>query len=92
MNHVTPTIYLELLETYKRICKEKKDQSTFSIGRLQNGLDKLSDANKAVEEMQITLTEMQPELEKASIETEKLMEKLTIDKAEAEKVQIVVSS
>ena len=41
--------------------------------------------------MQITLTEMQPELEKASIETEKLMEKLTVDKAEAEEVQKVVS-
>jgi dynein heavy chain len=34
---------------------------------------------------------MQPELEKASIETEKLMEKLTIDKAEAEEVQKVVT-
>lgn len=35
---------------------------------------------------------MQPELEKASIQTEKLMEKLTVDKAEAEEVQIVVSA
>jgi hypothetical protein len=33
--------------------------------------------------MQKELTQMQPELEKASIETEKLMEKLTVDKASA---------
>ena len=57
------------MDTYKRILKEKREQSSFSISRLQNGLDKLNDANKAVEEMQIELTKMQPELEKASIET-----------------------
>ena len=64
---MTPTIYLELLSTYKRVLKEKRDESSFSISRLQNGLDKLQDANEAVEKMQIELTEMQPELEKASI-------------------------
>jgi peptidoglycan hydrolase CwlO-like protein len=41
--------------------------------------------------MGITLTQMQPELEKASDETEKLMAKLTVDKASAEEVQKVVS-
>ena len=64
---MTPTIYLELLSTYKRVLKEKRDESSFSISRLQNGLDKLQDANEAVEKMQIELTEMQPELEKAFI-------------------------
>lgn len=49
---MTPTIYLELLETYKRILREKKEESTLSISRLQNGLDKLFQANKAVEELQ----------------------------------------
>ncbi len=34
---------------------------------------------------------MQPELEKASIETEKMMEKLTVDKAEANDIQKKVS-
>ena len=53
INHVTPTIYLELLSTYKRVLKEKRDESSFSISRLQNGLDKLHDANEAVEKMQI---------------------------------------
>jgi dynein heavy chain len=33
--------------------------------------------------MKLVLKDMQPELEKASIETEKMMEKLTVDKAEA---------
>ncbi len=76
---------------YKIILKEKQNESRFSISRLQNGLDKLLDANKAVEEMGVTLSRMQPELEKASEETEKLMIKLTADKASAEEVQKVVS-
>ena len=37
------------------------------------------------------LTKKQPQLEQASEETEKLMAKLTVDKAEAEEVQKVVS-
>jgi len=43
-------------------------------------LDKLNGANVAVEEMKITLTDMQPKLEKASIETQQMMESLSIDK------------
>lgn len=62
INHVTPTIYLELLDTYKRVLREKRKESSFAISRLQNGLDKLFQANNAVEEMQVELTKMQPEL------------------------------
>ena len=51
--------------------------------RLRGGLDKLNGANTAVEEMKITLTDMQPKLEKASIETQQMMESLSIDKQEA---------
>lgn len=41
--------------------------------------------------MRIILKDMQPELEKASIETEKMMQKLSVDKAEADTTQKVVS-
>ena len=43
-------------------------------------MDKLNGANVAVEEMRVTLTDMQPQLEKASFETQQMMEKLSIDK------------
>jgi hypothetical protein len=48
--------------------------------RLKTGLDKLNSANSAVMIMRVQLTSMQPELEKASIETEKMMVSLSIDK------------
>lgn len=37
--------------------------------RLRGGLEKLNGANEAVEVMKVELTDMQPKLEKASIET-----------------------
>ena len=51
--------------------------------RLANGLDKLNGANVAVEEMKIKLTAMQPELQKAQIETKKMMDHLEIEAASA---------
>jgi dynein heavy chain len=79
-NYVTPTSYLELLSLYKSILDKKRVDLKQSIDRLKSGLDKLIAANKAVEEMKILLKEMQPKLELASIETEKMMEKLKVDK------------
>jgi len=51
--------------------------------RLKTGLDKLNSANSAVMIMRVELTSMQPELEKASIETEKMMQSLAVDKEAA---------
>lgn len=65
-NYVTPTSFLELLNLYKSILDSKNKGLTDQILRLKSGLDKLAGANKAVEEMKITLTKMRPELEIAS--------------------------
>jgi len=44
----------------------------------------LVDANKSVDEMKILLNSMEPQLKKASEETEIMLKKLTVDKAEAQ--------
>jgi dynein heavy chain len=58
---------------------------------LKNGLDKLEDANKSVDEMKILLGKMEPELKKASEETDKMLERLKIDKADADMTLKIVS-
>lgn len=78
--YVTPTSYLELLSIYKQILMSKRQELTRQVERLKGGLDKLNGANIAVEEMKVDLTDMQPKLEKASIETQQMMESLSIDK------------
>lgn len=68
---------------FRSIMLEKKKEINIGIKRLRSGLDKLMDANKSVEEMQVQLKDMEPELVKASEETEKMMEVLSKEKAEA---------
>ena len=58
---------------------------------MKNGLDKLEDANKSVYEMKILLGKMEPELKKASEETDKMLERLKIDKADADMTLKIVS-
>lgn len=58
---------------------------------MKNGLDKLEDANKSVDEMKILLGKMEPELKKASEETDKMLERLKIDKADADMTLKIVS-
>lgn len=90
-NYVTPKSYLELLNMYVSILKEKKSDLKKQIDRLKGGLGKLIDANDQVEEMQRILIKKQPELEKAQEETEKMMIKLAVDRKEADETQKTVA-
>ncbi|CAD8156782.1 unnamed protein product [Paramecium pentaurelia] len=90
-NYVTPTSYLELLQLYRTILSDKRRDLNQQIQRLKGGLDKLIAANDAVEEIKITLKDMQPKLEQASIDTIKMMEKLKVDKQEADDTQRIVA-
>ena len=90
-NYVTPKSYLELLSLYKSTLTQKKKAQKFSVGRLKLGLDKLQEANTSVEEMEKILTEKKPLLEVAQKKTEQVMEKLIVDKKEADEKQIQVA-
>lgn len=59
-NYVTPMSYLELLNMFRLVMKEKQTELNKSINRLKIGLDKLVSANKEVAEMQIKLKSLQP--------------------------------
>ena len=57
-NYVTPTSYLELLQTFIRLVKEKREEINLSKSRLQNGLDKLSDTEGKIDVMKLELVEL----------------------------------
>lgn len=61
-NYVTPMSYLELLNVFRMVIKEKQLELNMSINRLKIGLDKLVSANQEVGEMQVKLKDLQPEL------------------------------
>lgn len=67
--YITPTSYLELINTFKNLLAETRKTVSQKQIRYSNGLKKLLDTAEQVSEMQEQLTEMQPKLKIASIET-----------------------
>jgi dynein heavy chain len=58
--------------------------------RISNGLKKLVETNVIVDSMQIELTALEPQLQKKSEDTAKLMDKLAVDQEKADAVRKVV--
>ena len=83
-NYVTPTSYLELILTFKKLLKEKQNEIQTLRQRYMTGLEKLEFAASQVAVMQQEILDLQPELIKTSEETEKLMVKIEKDTVEAE--------
>lgn len=55
--------------------------------RVERGLKKLEETNVLVDEMQLELVALEPQLKKKSDETAKLMETLAIDQEKADEVK-----
>ena len=83
-NYVTPTSYLELILTFKKLLGIKRDHLMTLRNRYLTGLEKLEFAASQVSVMQQELRDLQPELIKTSAETEKLMIKIEQDTVEVE--------
>ena len=55
---------------------------------MKNGLKKLLETNDLVDNMQVELVALEPQLKQKSLDVEKLMDKLQTDQDEADKVSI----
>ena len=89
-NYVTPTSYLELLATFKKVLAEKRDELGTAKRRLSVGLDKMNQTDKDVAAMKAKMIELQPVLIKTSSEVEALMISIERDKAVAAETKSVV--
>lgn len=54
---------------------------------MKNGLTKLLETNVLVDKMQVDLSALEPVLQQKSIDVNALMEKLSVDHAEADQVK-----
>jgi hypothetical protein len=81
--YVTPTSYLELLNTFIRLLAEKRAAIETTRMRLAVGLDKLLTTAEQVAEMQKELVELQPVLERTALEVEEMMAQIAVDKEAA---------
>eukprot|EP00968_Pinguiococcus_pyrenoidosus_P017694 scaffold1786_cov250-Pinguiococcus_pyrenoidosus.AAC.1 len=91
-NYVTPTSFLELLNSFKTVLEFKKDELDTKRSRLQSGLDKLSTTKNEVGTMQEELELLQPQLKQTKKEVEEMMAQISIDREEADKTREKVSA
>lgn len=88
--YITPTSYLELIQTFKLLYELKVEQITMQRNRYETGLEKLDFAAGQVGIMQEELHALQPKLIVASAKTEKLMIKIEQDTIIVEKQKEVL--
>ncbi|KAF6266164.1 dynein heavy chain 9 [Scenedesmus sp. NREL 46B-D3] len=89
--YVTPTSYLELLGSYKKLLAKRQDEVMTAKKRYEVGLSKLATTESSVTGMQEELIALQPQLEDSTRQTEAAMEVIARETVEADKVKTVVS-
>ncbi|KAG1679671.1 hypothetical protein FOA52_006190 [Chlamydomonas sp. UWO 241] len=85
--YTTPKSYLDLINLYLQLLREKREEYMVARDRLLNGLDKLSQTNSMVDGMKAELADLQPTLESKSKATAELLVKVAADQKEAELVK-----
>ncbi|XP_078399007.1 dynein axonemal heavy chain 6-like, partial [Cetorhinus maximus] len=88
--YVTPSTYLELIQGFSKLLKQKRIEIMNSRNRFTNGLLKLSDSSSLVGVMQKELVPLGPQIEQKTKEIEQLMQKLQDDTEAVEEVQAIV--
>jgi dynein heavy chain len=69
-NYVTPTSYLELIQTYKELLRKQRTITLNQKLGYDKGIEKLLFTAEAVHVMQHDLNEKQPKLQQMTIETD----------------------
>lgn len=91
-NYVTPTSYLELIASFKKLIGEQRDVVLQARDRYLGGLDKLQFAAAQVAIMQKELEDLQPELITTQEENAKLLIVIESETAAVEAKTVVVKA
>lgn len=89
-NHVTPTSYLELLQTFTSLLRQNNSNLKEGKKKFEQGLATLKKTEKEVEALQRMLEEKQPVLKKTQEDIKVNMKKIEVDKASAEETRVDV--
>jgi len=91
-NYVTPTNYLEFVNGYIKLLKEKRKTIGDKVGKLRGGLEKLDETATQVSEMQLVCQEKQVIVAKAKRECEELLVEIVQDKRIADEQEKQVNA
>ncbi len=87
--YVTPTSYLELLSTIKKLLGSRKSPVDGQIKRYEGGINKIAETEAQVEVMQKELEELKPKLEIATVENKELLINLQKNQKDADAKKLV---
>ena len=88
--YTTPKSFLDMIELYRTMLKEKREELGTSQKRLSVGVTKLEETNAIVEGLQIELTALQPVLKKKAEEASAMIVVVERDQKEADVVKAKV--
>ena len=87
--YVTPTSYLELLSTIKKLLTNRDKLVNGQIKRYDGGINKIAETEAQVEVMQKELEELKPKLEVATVQNKELLVVLQKNQKEADAKKLV---
>jgi dynein heavy chain len=93
-NYVTPTNYLELVKGYRTVLSEKREEVGDAAKKLKNGLAKLEESQKQVEEMSKVLEVKQVTVAQSAKDCEELLVVIVSERriADEQKKQVEADS
>ena len=88
--HVTPKSYLSFINGYKEIYSQKLNEIQMLAKRMNDGLKRLVEAEKAVISMKEELTSKRKELDVANRKADTVLKDVAVKKSESEIVRLRV--
>jgi len=89
-NYVTPTSYLELINTFKYLLNHRRQEVLHGKRRYEGGLGRLDSTHKQVGKMQEILVALQPKLLVAAKDVEKMFLSVQHESDEAAAIEQIV--
>lgn len=89
---MTPTSYLELINTFKELLSKKRAEVLEGKRRYETGLSKLDSTHKQVEKMQRILVALQPKLVEAAKDVERMLASIEKESEDVAVIERVVKA
>ena len=90
--YVTPTSYLELINTFKNLLSQKQGDLINAKSRYDNGLTKLAETESKVDGMKAELEALTPKLKVAQKETAAMLQQIEVASKETNEVKSKVAA
>ena len=89
--YTTPASFLAAINLFASLLSEQTNKLANQLGKFRSGVEKIAEANKQVHLLRQTLVEMQPKLERQSLETAAFAQDVEREQKAASQVAAVVS-